>query len=199
MSNLQKISTKNISFKKNENQNKNQLQKDNEIQNNNQYQINTVNEKIIKNKNIEVVKINIEKKSINNSNETNKIKITNKQKITQELLKKMLSYFNIKFTDINELINIEIERNRFLTPEIVEHFQKFKNEFKNLGYKTGKLTSLHKNNLIKQKFPAINMLRQLLKCNNLLLKPLIKSNGYDKITGRKNTIRYFIIKEKNIN
>jgi len=108
----------------------------------------------------------------------------------------MLLFFNINFVNIKDLINIELERNSFLTPEVVEHFQKFKNEFKNLGYKTGKLTSLHKNNLVKQKFPAINMLRQLLKCNNLLLKPLIKSNGYDKISGRKNTIRYFIIKEK---
>ena len=128
--------------------------------------------------------------------EIKKIKITNKQKITQDLLKKMLLFFNINFVNIKDLINIELERNSFLTPEVVEHFQKFKNEFKNLGYKTGKLTSLHKNNLVKQKFPAINMLRQLLKCNNLLLKPLIKSNGYDKISGRKNTIRYFIIKEK---
>ena len=134
-----------------------------------------------------------------NSNNVKKIDIkiiTKKQKITQDLLRKMLSYFNISFININDLINIELERNSFLTPEVVDHFQKFKEEFKILGYKTGKLTSLHKNNLIKQKFPAINMLRQLLKCNNLLLKPLIKSNGYDKITGRKNTIRYFIIKEK---
>mgnify|MGYP001323329800 CR=1 FL=1 len=138
------------------------------------------------------------KKNINSKKnfEIKKIKITKKQKITQDLLKKMLLFFNINFVNIKDLINIELERNSFLTPEVVEHFQKFKNEFKNLGYKTGKLTSLHKNNLVKQKFPAINMLRQLLKCNNLLLKPLIKSNGYDKITGRKNTIRYFIIKEK---
>ena len=159
--------------------------------------------------NVKIIKdVIIDNKTISNDNNNNNNDINNKniklislnngkQIIIQDLLKKMLSFFNINFIDIKELINVEIERSRFLTPEIVDHFQKFKLDFKNLGYNTGKLTSLHQNNLIKQKFPAINMLRQLLKCNSLLLKPKIKSNGYDKVTGKKNIIRYFIIVEKN--
>ena len=43
----------------------------------------------------------------------------------------------------------------------------------------------HKNSLEKQKFPTINMIRQILKCNELKLQPYIVCKGYDKITKEK--------------
>jgi hypothetical protein len=110
------------------------------------------------------------------------------------ILKDMLEILEIKFETIDELIEIEIEKNDITNKEVCEHFQKYQEKLKNLGYKTGNLTSLHKNNQSKQKWPSVNMLRQILKCNKLHLKPLVKSYGYDKSNGKKNTIRYYIIK-----
>ena len=109
-----------------------------------------------------------------------------------DALKKMLKYVNISFEDIGEIIGYEIDRDLFLNNEIVDYYQTFKNLLKNTGYTSGKLTSLHNNNTQKQKFPAVNMLRQVLKCNGLLLKPKVKSIGYTK-TGRKLIKRSYMI------
>tara|TARA_B100000524_G_scaffold348190_1_gene251963 strand:+ start:5237 stop:5611 length:375 start_codon:yes stop_codon:yes gene_type:complete len=109
------------------------------------------------------------------------------------ILKDMLSILGIEFTNLENLIDTELLRTDIIRQEVFNHFQNQQEKLKDLGYKTGNLTSLHKNNHMKQKWPAINMLRQVLKCNNLHLKPLIKSDGYDKTTGRKNTIRYYVI------
>ena len=110
------------------------------------------------------------------------------------ILKEMLKIIDVKFDSLEELIDIEILRNDLLSNEVVDHFLKYQDNIKKLGYKTGNLTSLHKNNKLKQSWPSINILRQLLKCNQLHLKPYIKSNGYDKNNGKKKIIRYFIIK-----
>ena len=50
------------------------------------------------------------------------------------------------------------------------------------------------NSLNKQKFPAVNMLRQICKCNGLKVYPFIVSKGYDKTNGRKIIERYYKIK-----
>lgn len=113
------------------------------------------------------------------------------------ILKEMLNIIGIKFENLNELINTEILRSDLLSADVLNHFDKFKDSIKSLGYKTGNLTSLHKNNKVKQSWPSINILRQLLKCNKLHLKPYVKSNGYDKENGKKKIIRYFIIKQMN--
>ena len=113
---------------------------------------------------------------------------------TLPILKDMLSIINVKFDKLEQLIDIEILRSDLLSEDVINHFDKFKDSIKNLGYKTGNLTSLHKNNKIKQSWPSINILRQILKCNKLHLKPFVKSNGYDKDNGKKKIIRYFVIK-----
>jgi hypothetical protein len=66
-------------------------------------------------------------------------------------------------------------------------------------YNSSKLTCLHKNSLDKQKFPAVNMFRQILKCNSFKMEPFIISKGYDKFTGKKIVERmYKIIDLENI-
>ena len=62
-------------------------------------------------------------------------------------------------------------------------------------YNSSKLTCLHKNSLDKQKFPAVNMYRQLLKCNNLKMEPYVVSKGYNKYSGKKIVERFYRIKE----
>ena len=112
-----------------------------------------------------------------------------------DIIQNMLKVININIINREDLIGIEILRSELLSEEVSNHFNTFKEKLKEIGYKTGNLTSLHNNNNSKQSWPSINILRQLLKCNNLHLKPLIKSNGYDKENGKKKVIRYFIIKE----
>jgi len=108
-----------------------------------------------------------------------------------DLIKEMLTVLQIKFELIDELDGVIIERDLLLVEEVSKHLLSFQDKIKNSGYKTGTLTSLHKNNNDKQKWPEVNILRQLLKCNGIKLKPFIKSNGYDKKTGKKNVIRYY--------
>ena len=62
-------------------------------------------------------------------------------------------------------------------------------------YKSHTLTCLHNNSLDKQKFPTINMIRQILKCNKLKLTPQFLCKGYNKINNQKIIERYYIIKK----
>ena len=55
------------------------------------------------------------------------------------------------------------------------------------------LNCLHKNSLSKQRYPAVNMLRQILKCNNIKLKPFNVCQGYNKSTGNKIVKRFYKI------
>jgi len=109
------------------------------------------------------------------------------------ILKNMLNFLKIKYNNIEDLVGKEIDRDDLLTKNIIEYYQTFQHDLKLGGFSTGKLTSLHKNNLVKQKFPAINMLRQVLKCKKLWLKPKVESKGYNKKTGKKFVKRSFII------
>ena len=108
-----------------------------------------------------------------------------------DLIKEMLTALHIKFDNTEELYGLVIERDLLLVEEVSNHLLSFQDKIKESGYKTGTLTSLHKNNNDKQKWPEVNILRQLLKCNGIKLKPFTKSNGYDKKTGKKNVIRYY--------
>jgi len=61
-------------------------------------------------------------------------------------------------------------------------------------YSSGSLTSLQKTAKENQKWPLLNLVRQILKSNNFKMDPIRKSNGYTK-EGKKKYIRFFIIKK----
>ena len=56
------------------------------------------------------------------------------------------------------------------------------------------LTSLQKNSDCKQKFPLLNLVRQILNVYGYKMTPIKKSNGY--VNGTKKYIRYFLINKK---
>ena len=56
------------------------------------------------------------------------------------------------------------------------------------------MTALQKNAGTSQKWPLLNLVRQILKTNNYLMHPIRKSNGYTK-DGKKKYLRYFILKK----
>ena len=58
-------------------------------------------------------------------------------------------------------------------------------------------TSLHKNADLKQNWPLLNLIRQLLKIYNYSMKPYKKSDGYSK-DGKKLFRRFFIVEKINV-
>jgi len=53
---------------------------------------------------------------------------------------------------------------------------------------------LQKNAEASQKWPLLNLVRQILKSNNYKMDPIRKSNGYTK-EGKKKYLRFFVIKK----
>ena len=113
----------------------------------------------------------------------------------EEPILKLLSLLNINCNSIEELINKTIEQELLRGSNIIEKYYEMIPELKK-HYNSEMLNCLHKNSLKKQKFPAVNMLRQVLKCNHLALTPKIVSNGYEKVTGKKKVSRIFVIQKQ---
>lgn len=82
-----------------------------------------------------------------------------------------------------------IERNILLDNDRYELVKKTIPELRKI-YSSSFITSLHINAEKKQKWPLINIVRQILKINNYSMRPFRKSNGYDN-NGKKKVIRYF--------
>tara|TARA_B110000967_G_C18563853_1_gene401456 strand:- start:203 stop:562 length:360 start_codon:yes stop_codon:yes gene_type:complete len=111
-----------------------------------------------------------------------------------ELIKEIFSIIKYNISSYEELKNLTLSNSYLRTNEfnekMVEMIPKLKKK-----YKSHTLTCLHKNSLEKQRFPTINMIRQILKCNDLKMQPYIVCKGYDPISKHKILERYFIIKE----
>ena len=74
--------------------------------------------------------------------------------------------------------------------EIANLIPQLKNNFSST-----KLTSLHKNASTNQKWPLLNLLRQLLNVHDYDMKPFRKSNGYDE-NGVKKYERFYLIEKR---
>ena len=114
----------------------------------------------------------------------------NKKEAQFQLLLKLLKIINIDVEDTELLTNYTFERDILLKQEVID---KYYNMIKNLKkqYPSDMLTCLHMNSVTKQKFPGINMLRQILKCNGFKLKPKVVSMGY--VGDIKMVKRFFVI------
>lgn len=113
-----------------------------------------------------------------------------------EILKDLFNIINISITDKNDLINIEIERDILLEEPFYSYAIDYKKHIKkkyNHIYSSNYYNFIHNNSNTKQKFPSINLLRQILKSNNFKLFPYYKSFGYND-SGKKLVRRYFTIK-----
>ena len=111
-----------------------------------------------------------------------------------ENIQKLFKILKLEINSINELYNIRIYHKTLQDPNLVGYFYNLIPNLKE-NYYSNKLTCLHKNSLDKQKFPGINLLRQILKCNNLKLSPRVLCKGYNPHNGKKLVERYFIIED----
>ena len=104
----------------------------------------------------------------------------------------VLNIIDISY-QILENSEIIIERDIFLSnnkyekvKEQIPHLKKF--------FSSSFLTSLQKNATHKQKWPLLNLIRQILKKYDYTMSPIRKSNGYSQ-EGKKLFKRFFIIKK----
>ena len=107
-----------------------------------------------------------------------------------KLLKELLNLINISMNHYDDIKNHMFERDILLDDDIIEKYYVLIPKLKK-KYSSNTLTCLHLNSIEKQKFPAINMLRQILKCNGYKMAPIVESLGY--CNGIKLTKRYFSI------
>tara|TARA_Y100000590_G_C15430892_1_gene905144 strand:+ start:469 stop:849 length:381 start_codon:yes stop_codon:yes gene_type:complete len=109
------------------------------------------------------------------------------------IVKTFLNKCSINFKNFDELHNMEIPRDALLNKSIYNEIKEEINTLKVL-YSSGSLTCLQKNAELKQKWPLLNLVRQILKSNNFQMFPIRRANGYTK-EGKKLYKRFFIIKK----
>ena len=113
--------------------------------------------------------------------------------INKQIIKDFLNKCSIVFDDFSQLDGMLIPRDLLLSNEKYESVREDIEKMKKL-YSSGSLTALQKNAEASQKWPLLNLVRQILKSNNFKMDPIRKSNGYTK-EGKKKYLRFFAIKK----
>ena len=113
--------------------------------------------------------------------------------INKQIIKDFLNKCSIVFDEFSQLDGMLIPRDLLLSNEKYESVREDIEKMKKL-YSSGSLTALQKNAEASQKWPLLNLVRQILKSNNFKMDPIRKSNGYTK-EGKKKYLRFFVIKQ----
>ena len=111
----------------------------------------------------------------------------------KQTIKEFLNKCSIVFDEFSQLDGMLVPRDILLSKEKYELIKDDIEKMKKL-YSSGSLTALQKNASESQKWPLLNLVRQILKSNNFQMNPIRKSNGYTK-EGKKKYLRFFMIKE----
>ena len=110
-----------------------------------------------------------------------------------DVIKNFLKSCNIVFEEENQLDGLLIPREVMLSEKTYEAVkEKIPDLKKKLS--SSSLTSLHKNAKQEQKWPLLNLVRQILKTFNYNMKRIRKADGYTK-DGKKIYKRLVIIKK----
>ena len=112
-----------------------------------------------------------------------------------ETIKEFLNKVGIEFENVEQLDGQLIHRDILLNKDLYEEIKKDIPELKKL-FSSSSHTSLHKNAEESQKWPIINITRQILKSCNFDMEPIRKSDGKTK-DGKKRFKRYFKITKIN--
>mgnify|MGYP001257411066 CR=1 FL=1 len=109
----------------------------------------------------------------------------------------LINFFNkcgLNCKSLKDLSEKQIPRDILLDLKLYNNLYDSICELKEI-YSTTKTTSLQSSAESKQKWPLLNLVRQILKLNGYKLIPLRLSDGYTK-DGKKKYKRFFLIKEK---
>ena len=112
-----------------------------------------------------------------------------------ETIKHFLNKVGIEFENVEQLDGQLIHRDILLNKDLYEEIKKDIPELKKL-FSSSSHTSLHKNAEESQKWPIINITRQILKSCNFDMEPIRRSDGKTK-DGKKRFKRYFKITKIN--
>ena len=109
------------------------------------------------------------------------------------IITEIFQYLGHDIKNEEDLTNLTLTVESLKNPELIQNLYSIIPKVKS-KYKSTSLTCLHKNSMEKQKFPAINFIRQILKCNGYLLNGYYICNGYNKQNGAKLLNRFYNIK-----
>ena len=112
----------------------------------------------------------------------------------ETIAKKILENSGIHFENEDELNGMLIPREQFLDITKYEGVKSQIPELKKI-FSSSLLTSLHKTAELQQKWPLLNLVRQILAMYGYHLVPVRKSDGYT-LDGVKKFKRYFQIEKK---
>jgi hypothetical protein len=101
-----------------------------------------------------------------------------------------------KIDDLHELNGLIIPRDLLLSDAKYNEVKKTIPELKK-NYSSSFMTSLHKNAEKIQRWPLLNLVRQLLNTYHYKMEPIRRSDGYT-LEGVKKYKRYFQIKKQTI-
>ena len=108
--------------------------------------------------------------------------------------KKILNSIGINFNSISELENFFIPRETLLSDSKYEEIKKLIPDLKKV-FSSSSMTSLQKNAEKEQKWPLLNLVRQILNNYGYKMEPVRKSDGYT-LEGVKKYKRFFQIIKK---
>ena len=116
--------------------------------------------------------------------------------IMHETVVEILNIVGIDFQKLNDQSDqLIIYRDTLIDPEKYKVAKEKICDLKKF-FSSSFLTSLQENAQKKQRWPLLNLVRQLLKVNMYEMKPIRKSDGYTK-DGKKKYIRFFLIQKVN--
>jgi len=116
----------------------------------------------------------------------------NENNFNSNIYKDIFNIFNIECNSEQDLLEITLDLDTLKNNNIIEQLYTLIPKYKEL-YNSNFLTCLHSNSTDKQKLPAVNFIRQILKCNKYKLKGYYISQGYNKTTGKKQLKRLYKI------
>lgn len=115
----------------------------------------------------------------------------------RETLKSFFNTAGIVCESIDLMDGTLIPRDIFLCDERYENVKKFIPKLKEV-YSSSYMTSLQKTASANQKWPLINIIRQILKTLDYNLKPIRVSDGYTKAKKKKYKRLFLIEKMKSV-
>lgn len=110
-------------------------------------------------------------------------------------IKKILNTVGINFESIDDLDNFFIPREQLLSELKYAEIKKLIPDLKK-KFSSSFMTSLQKNAEKEQKWPLLNLVRQILCSYEYQMEPIRKSDGYT-LEGIKKYKRFFQIKKNN--
>lgn len=112
-----------------------------------------------------------------------------------ENCKKILNSIGIDFMHLNDLDGQIFPREMFISQDKYDELKEFIPELRK-KFSSSFMTSLQKTASENQKWPLLNLIRQILNVYGFKMEPIRKSNGYTP-DGIKKYKRFFIIQKIN--